>query len=273
MDGRDDLFMLDDPSAYGLDTVALGLGGDATLARAGGGLAVAEREGAGAVVRVEYKIEEAAFHCIAMAACDLFVRRGGDGCDTDVYFAPPGSDVYSIPSKLAPLPSQPVRCQVGRWTYIAGKILPHSTDPYKPSAKEIEEVTKVFFIRHMNDDPYGTREFMLDFEEVYVFDGHDKTLRRATVILDVPEDQPRDRRNETLIVRDDGNTFRIIPKVRVGHVSKQGLGTVSKDGMWRGVELAGLHIGVAPQCDSSVALLFPSSPIRPSHRAQSPSVH
>ncbi|CAI5523609.1 unnamed protein product [Closterium sp. Naga37s-1] len=218
MDGRDDLFMLDDPSAYGLDT-SMGLAGDAALARAGGGLAVAEREGAGAVVRVEYKIEEAAFHCIAMAACDLFVRRGGDGGDTDVfdfsevYFAPPGSDVYSIPSKLAPLPSQPIRCQVGRWTYIAGKILAHSTDPYKPSAKEIEEVTKVFFIRHLNDVPYGTREFMLDFEEVYVFDGHDKTLRRANVILDVPEDQPRDRRNETLIVRDDGNTFRIIPKL------------------------------------------------------------
>ncbi|CAI7881643.1 unnamed protein product, partial [Closterium sp. NIES-54] len=131
-----------------------------------------------------------------------------------VYFAPPGSDVYSIPSKLAPLPSQPIRCQVGRWTYIAGKILAHSTDPYKPSAKEIEEVTKVFFIRHLNDVPYGTREFMLDFEEVYVFDGHDKTLRRANVILDVLEDQPRDLRNETLIVRDDGNTFRIIPKVR-----------------------------------------------------------
>ncbi|CAI5974938.1 unnamed protein product [Closterium sp. NIES-64] len=238
MDGRDDLFMLDDPSAYGLDTGAMGLTGDAALARAGGGVVVAEREGADAVVRVEYKIEEAAFHCIAMAACDLFVRRGGDGGENDVfdfsevYFAPPGSDVYSIPSKLAPLPSQPIRCQVGRWTYIAGKILPHSTDPYKPSAKEIEEVTKVFFIRHLNDVPYGSREFELDFEEVYVFDGHDKTLRRANVIvwphrlysthvptcsnLDLPEDQQRDRRNETLIVRDDGNTFRIIPKVRVG---------------------------------------------------------
>ncbi|CAI7758671.1 unnamed protein product [Closterium sp. NIES-54] len=32
--------------------------------------------------------------------------------------------------------------------------------------------------------------------------------------LDVLEDQPRDLRNETLIVRDDGNTFRIIPKER-----------------------------------------------------------
>ncbi|GJP32949.1 hypothetical protein CLOM_g17523 [Closterium sp. NIES-68] len=157
MDGRDDLFMLDDPSAYGLDTGAAGLAGDAGLARAGGGVALLEREAAGAVVRVEYKIEEAAFHCIAMAACDLFVRRGGDAGETDVfdfsevYFAPPGSDVYSIPCKLAPMPLQAVRCQVGRWTYITGKILPHSNDPYKPSAKEIDEVTKVFFIRHVGD--------------------------------------------------------------------------------------------------------------------------
>ena len=40
-------------------------------------------------------------------------------------------------------PLQVRRCTVSGWTYVTGKVLPHSNDPYAPVAAEVEEVTKV----------------------------------------------------------------------------------------------------------------------------------
>ncbi|KAH9305332.1 hypothetical protein KI387_009736, partial [Taxus chinensis] len=78
-------------------------------------------------------------------------------------------------------------------------------------AKTEFEVMKVFLVKHyknkMADDP----EFVLDFEEIYVIDSKTKSISRANVVSNVPRGKNRDRRNETLIVRDQGTSFKIIP--------------------------------------------------------------
>eukprot|EP00270_Netrium_digitus_P008097 TRINITY_DN2399_c0_g1_i1.p1 TRINITY_DN2399_c0_g1~~TRINITY_DN2399_c0_g1_i1.p1 ORF type:complete len:325 (+),score=88.48 TRINITY_DN2399_c0_g1_i1:2-976(+) len=133
---------------------------------------------------------------------------------SEVYVSAPNSEVYSSPLINGPIPSQVVRCSRGQWKYLTGKMLPPSSDPYAEQAVEIQEVTKVFLIRHWQDRPTSADDFVLDFEEIYVLNGENKSISRANVVLELEEGKPRNRRREVLVVRDDGNSFKIIPQAK-----------------------------------------------------------
>jgi hypothetical protein len=77
---------------------------------------------------------------------------------------------------------------------------------------------QVFLIKHLRNVKTADDDFILDFEEIYVIDSATKSIKRADVKVEVETGKNRDRTAETLIVRDDGNTFRLIPSVSFYHL-------------------------------------------------------
>ncbi|KAK8487789.1 hypothetical protein V6N11_074194 [Hibiscus sabdariffa] len=128
---------------------------------------------------VDYRINEDEFHKISLMDCDFFIRKPPDP-DNDVYdfremyVTPPDTDVYSIPKVLAPMPQ------------------------------------KVFLTKHYRNRRLGDPDFVLDFEEIYVIDSKTKSITRAKVLVTVPGGRNRDRKGDLLVIRDNGNSFKII---------------------------------------------------------------
>ncbi|XP_034198641.1 uncharacterized protein LOC117614068 isoform X2 [Prunus dulcis] len=128
---------------------------------------------------VDYRINEDEFHKISLLDCDFFIRKPPDP-DNDVYdfremyVTPPDTDVYAIPRVLAPMPQ------------------------------------KVYLTKHYRNRRLGDPDFVLDFEEIYVIDSKTKSISRAKVLVSVPGGRSRDRRHDLLVIRDNGNSFRII---------------------------------------------------------------
>ncbi|MBA0612739.1 hypothetical protein Godav_013312 [Gossypium davidsonii] len=168
---------------------------------------------------VDYRINEEEFHKISLMDCDFFIRKPPDP-DNDVYdfremyVSPPDTDVYSIPKVLAPMPQKYIRCAMS--DYGCYNVTEPPIDaPRDPLYKTEREVMKVFLTKHYRNRRLGDPEFVLDFEEIYVIDSKTKSITRAKVLVTVPGGRNRDRKNDLLVIRDNGNSFKIIHSVTI----------------------------------------------------------
>ncbi|GFP80253.1 hypothetical protein PHJA_000168700 [Phtheirospermum japonicum] len=149
---------------------------------------------------VDYRINEDEFHKICLLDCDFFIRKPPDP-DNDVYdfremyVTPPDTDIYAIPKVLAPMPQKYIRCAQSDYG-LYNVTEPPIDAPRDPLYKSEREVQKVFLTKHYRNRRLGDPEFVLDFEEIYVT---------------IPGGRNRDRKNDLLVVRDNGNSFKIIP--------------------------------------------------------------
>ncbi|KAG2614536.1 hypothetical protein PVAP13_3NG266876 [Panicum virgatum] len=73
---------------------------------------------------------------------------------------------------------------------------------------------QVFLTKHYRNRRADDPDFFLDFEEIYVIDSKTRSITRAKVVVSVPEGKKRDRRNDLLLIRDGGESFRIIDKTK-----------------------------------------------------------
>ncbi|OWM67402.1 hypothetical protein CDL15_Pgr019862 [Punica granatum] len=163
---------------------------------------------------VDYRINEDEFHKISLLDCDFFVRKPPDP-DNDVYdfremyVTPPDTDIYSIPRVLAPMPQKYIRCAMS--DYGCYNVTEPPIDaPRDPMYKSDREITKVFLTKHYRNRRLGDPEFVLDFEKIYVIDSKTKSITRAKVIVTAPGGRDRDRKNDLLVIRDKGTSFKII---------------------------------------------------------------
>ncbi|XP_047071788.1 PLASTID TRANSCRIPTIONALLY ACTIVE protein 6, chloroplastic-like [Lolium rigidum] len=167
---------------------------------------------------VDYTVDEDEFHKISLLHCDFFIRKVPDP-DHDVYdfremyVTPPDTDIYSIPRVLAPMPQKYVRCakkNFGRY-HVSEPPVEHMRDPLYKTEREI---MKVFLTKHYRNRRFSDTDFFLDFEEIYVIDSKSRSITRAKVVVNVPEGKKRDRRNDLLLIRDGGDSFRVTDKTQ-----------------------------------------------------------
>lgn len=163
---------------------------------------------------VDYRINEDEFHKISLLDCDFFIRKPPDP-DNDVYdfremyVTPPDTDVYAIPRVLAPMPQKYIRCAKSDFSCY-NVTEPPIDAPRDPLYKSERDVLKVYLTKHYRNRRLGDPDFVLDFEEIYVIDSKTKSISRAKVLVSVPGGRSRDRRHDLLVIRDNGNSFRII---------------------------------------------------------------
>ncbi|CAM0152199.1 unnamed protein product [Urochloa decumbens] len=167
---------------------------------------------------VDYAVDEDEFHKIRLLHCDFLIRKVPDPDDDvfdfrEMYVTPPDTDIYSIPRVLAPMPQKYVRCtkkDFGRYN-VTEPPVEHLRDPLYKTEREI---MKVFLTKHYRNRRADDPDFFLDFEEIYVIDSKTRSITRAKVVVSVPEGKKRDRRNDLLLIRDGGESFRIIDKTK-----------------------------------------------------------
>ncbi|ONI34595.1 hypothetical protein PRUPE_1G489500 [Prunus persica] len=163
---------------------------------------------------VDYRINEDEFHKISLLDCDFFIRKPPDP-DNDVYdfremyVTPPDTDVYAIPRVLAPMPQKYIRCAKSDFSCY-NVTEPPIDAPRDPLYKSERDVLKVYMTKHYRNRRLRDPDFVLDFEEIYVIDSKTKSISRAKVLVSVPGGRSRDRRHDLLVIRDNGNSFRII---------------------------------------------------------------
>lgn len=165
---------------------------------------------------VDYRINEEEFHKIRLLHCDFFIRKPPDPDENvydfrEMYVTPPDTDVYSIPKVLAPMPQKYIRCAKSNFGCY-NVTEPPIDAPRDPLYKTEREIIKVFLTKHYRNRRPRDSEFVLDFEEIYVIDSKTKSITRAKVLVTVPGGRNRDRRKDLLIIRDGGNSFKIIDK-------------------------------------------------------------
>lgn len=163
---------------------------------------------------VDYRINEDEFHKICLFDCDFFIRKPPDP-DNDVYdfremyVTPPDTDIYSIPRVLAPMPEKYIRC--AKSDYGCYNVTEPPIDaPRDPMYKSEREIWKVYLTKHYKNRRQNDLEFVLDFEEIYVIDSKTKSITRAKVTVTVPGGRNRDRKRDLLVIRENGNAFKII---------------------------------------------------------------
>ncbi|KAJ3680911.1 hypothetical protein LUZ60_015400 [Juncus effusus] len=163
---------------------------------------------------VNYRINEDEFHKISLLHCDFFVRRHPDPDENvydfrEMYVSPPDTDVYSIPKVLAPMPQKSIRCtkkNFGLW-----KTTEPAVERFRdPLYKVDRQIMKVFLTKHYRNRRVDDSDFVLDFEEIYVIDSKTKSITRGKVVVTVPGGKERNRKNDLLIIRDNGTSFKII---------------------------------------------------------------
>ncbi|KAI4337861.1 hypothetical protein L6164_016229 [Bauhinia variegata] len=163
---------------------------------------------------VDYRINEEEFHKFSLFDCDFFIRKPPDP-DNDVYdfremyVTPPDTDVYAIPKVLAPMPQKYIRCSESDFGCY-NVTEPPIDAPRDPLYKTEREIQKVFLTKHYKNRRLGDPEFVLDFEEIYVIDSKTKSITRAKVLVTAPGGRNRNRKSDLLVIRDNGNSFRII---------------------------------------------------------------
>ncbi|KAM7518768.1 hypothetical protein LguiB_017730 [Lonicera macranthoides] len=129
----------------------------------------------------------------------------------EMYVTPPDTDIYAIPRVLAPMPQKYIRCAIS--DYGCYNVTEPPIDaPRDPMYKSEREILKVFLTKHYRNRRLGDPDFVLDFEEIYVIDSKTKSITRGKVLVTVPEGRDRDRKDDLLVVRDNGNSFKIIPR-------------------------------------------------------------
>ncbi|AAD41412.1 EST gb/N95925 comes from this gene [Arabidopsis thaliana] len=163
---------------------------------------------------VDYRINEDEFHKLSLMDCDFFIRKPPDP-DNDVYdfremyVTPPDTDIYSIPRVLAPMPQKYIRCAMS--DYGCYNVTEPPIDaPRDPLYKSEREISKVFLTKHYRNRRTNDPEFVLDLEEIYVIDSKTKSITRARVLVTVPGGRKRDRKDDLLVIRDNGTSFKII---------------------------------------------------------------
>lgn len=163
---------------------------------------------------VDYRINEEEFHKISLLDCDFFIRKPPDP-DNDVYdfremyVTPPDTDIYAIPKVLAPMPQKYIRC--AKTDYGCYNVTEPPIDaPRDPMYKSEREIFKVFLTKHYRNRRLGDPEFVLDFEEIYILDSKTKSITRARVLVTAPGGRNRNRKDDLLIIRDNGNSFKIV---------------------------------------------------------------
>lgn len=203
------------PPSLGPSTAAPGEEGDIAMVAAES--FVSTRDSASDTV-VDYTVDEDEFHKIRLLHCDFLIRKVPDPDDDvfdfrEMYVTPPDTDIYSIPRVLAPMPQKYVRCtkkNFGRY-HVSEPPVEHLRDPLYKTEREI---MKVFLTKHYRNRRSDDPDFFLDFEEIYVIDSKTRSITRAKVVVSVPEGKKRDRRNDLLLIRDGGESFRIIDKTK-----------------------------------------------------------
>ncbi|KAG0606401.1 hypothetical protein M758_9G138200 [Ceratodon purpureus] len=168
---------------------------------------------------VDYKIDEDEFHKICLYDCDFFIRKVPDQDDDvfdfrEMYVTAPDTDTYAIPKVIGEMPKKPLRCMKSNYEYVSVTEPPVDT-PRAPLSKTEYQAMKVFLIKHYRNLREDHEDFVLDFENIYVIDSTKKSITKADVKVEVRRGKYRDRDAETLIVRDDGTTFKIIPSEEV----------------------------------------------------------
>ncbi|XP_022768088.1 uncharacterized protein LOC111312256 isoform X2 [Durio zibethinus] len=140
---------------------------------------------------VDYRINEEEFHKISLLDCDFFIRKPPD----------PDNDVYDF--------REYIRCAMS--DYGCYNVTEPPIDaPRDPLYKSEKEIMKVFLTKHYRNRRLSDPEFVLDFEEIYVIDSKTKSITRAKVLVTVPGGRNRDRKSDLLVIRDNGNSFKII---------------------------------------------------------------
>ncbi|WZZ80747.1 hypothetical protein YC2023_101319 [Brassica napus] len=100
--------------------------------------------------------------------------------------------------------------------------------PRDPLYKSERDISKVFLTKHYRNRRSNDPEFVLDLEEIYVIDSKSKSITRARVLfkaarsiflpilrfrlfqVTVPGGRKRDRKDDLLVIRDNGTSFKII---------------------------------------------------------------
>ncbi|KAG2303503.1 hypothetical protein Bca52824_032154 [Brassica carinata] len=212
VDNKKDYDVEYDPVAAAMAT-ASGGGGDGDIAFVQSKSFIST-QGWDSEMVVDYRINEDEFHKISLLDCDFFIRKPPDP-DNDVYdfremyVTPPDTDIYSIPRVLAPMPQKYIRCAMS--DYGCYDVTEPPIDaPRDPLYKSVREISKVFLTKHYRNRRLNDPEFVLDLEEIYVIDSKTKSITRARVLVTVPGGRKRDRKDDLLVIRDNGNSFKII---------------------------------------------------------------
>ncbi|CAI9778069.1 unnamed protein product [Fraxinus pennsylvanica] len=143
---------------------------------------------------VDYRINEDKFHKICLLACNFFTRKPPD----------PDNDVYDF--------RECIRCAQSDYGCY-NVVEPPIDAPRDLMYKSEREVLKVFLTKHYRNRRLGDPDFTLDFEEIYVIDSKTKSITRAKVMVTIPGGRNRDRKNDLLVIQDNGNSFKIISSV------------------------------------------------------------
>ena len=108
---------------------------------------------------VDYRINEEEFHKISLFDCDFFIRKPPDP-DNDVYdfremyVTPPDTDVYSIPTVLAPMPLKYIRCTQSDFRCY-NVTEPPVDAPRDPLYKTERDIWKVFLKKTLQKSEAG----------------------------------------------------------------------------------------------------------------------
>ncbi|XP_078434759.1 plastid transcriptionally active 6 [Wolffia australiana] len=167
---------------------------------------------------VNYRINEEEFHKISLLHCDFFIRKPPDPDNNvydfrEMYVTPPDTDVYAIPKVLSPMPQKYIRCAKSDFGCY-NVTEPPIDAPRDPLYKTDREIMKVFLTKHYRNRRFDDPDFVMDFEEIYVIDSKTKSISRAKILVTVPGGRNRDRKNDLLIIRDGGTSFKIIDKTK-----------------------------------------------------------
>ncbi|KAL0755296.1 hypothetical protein Bca101_092964 [Brassica carinata] len=161
----------------------------------------------------------------------------------EMYVTPPDTDIYSIPRVLAPMPQKVppfnpywllcfgtrmlcsgadngfcfndvlqveyIRCAMSDYGCY-NVTEPPIDSPRDPLYKSERDISKVFLTKHYRNRRSNDPEFVLDLEEIYVIDSKTKSITRARVLVTVPGGRKRDRKDDLLVMRDNGTSFKII---------------------------------------------------------------
>ncbi|KAG2481573.1 hypothetical protein PVAP13_J684101 [Panicum virgatum] len=158
-------------------------------------------------------VDEDEFHKISLLHCNFLIRKVPDPDDDvfdfrEMYVTPPDTDIYSIPRVLAPMPQKYVRCtnkDFGRYN-VTEPPVEHLRDPlYKTQGNHEEPGSFSFQSSRLSRS--------VELEMRYI-DSKTRSITRAKVVVSVPEGKKRDRRNDLLLIRDGGESFRIIDKTK-----------------------------------------------------------
>ncbi|WVZ54873.1 hypothetical protein U9M48_005617 [Paspalum notatum var. saurae] len=167
---------------------------------------------------VDYAVDEDEFHKIRLLHCDFLIRKVAD---------------RPTPTTTSSTSERCTKKDFGRY-HISEPPVEHLRDPLYKTEREI---MKVFLTKHYRNRRSDDPDFFLDFEEIYVIDSKTRSIARAKIVVSVPEGKKRDRRNDLLLIRDRGESFRIIDKTKRDNATTviEERSGQNRDKMWKSI--------------------------------------